>query len=91
MKPLALTDDQLTAIYQAAGPIPPDLRGAFLESVASKLAGEAVVGDGSVARACREAQREFWKAPDLSGTRVGVGNIADGSIISHARRQHYSS
>jgi hypothetical protein len=66
MRPLALTDDQLDAVRRAAEPLAPDLRAPFLETVARLLAHEPVVGDGSVARACREAQREFWKAPDLS-------------------------
>lgn len=68
MPPLALTDSQLDAVYRAAGPIPPDVRGAFLEEVAQRLAGHEI-GDGAVYRAVMEAQRKFWSPPDLSAAR----------------------
>jgi hypothetical protein len=45
--------------------LPPDARGAFLERVAARLAGQ-VLGDGLVARTCRELQREYLDPPDLS-------------------------
>jgi hypothetical protein len=45
MPPLALTDSELDAVYRAAGPIPPAVRGAFLEEVAQRLAGREL-GDG---------------------------------------------
>jgi hypothetical protein len=48
-----------------ARPLPPDARGAFLERVAARLAGQ-VLGDGLVARTCRELQREYLDPPDLS-------------------------
>jgi hypothetical protein len=65
MPPLALTDSQLDAVYRAAGPIPPDVRGAFLEEVAQRLAGHEI-GDGAVYRVVMEVQRKFWSPPDLS-------------------------
>jgi hypothetical protein len=65
--PLALTDAQLTAVYQAAGPLAPAVRPAFLELVAQGLAGAGEVGDGTVARVCAEVQRRFWVPPDLPG------------------------
>jgi hypothetical protein len=39
MPPLALSDDQLTAIMQAAAPLPFDRRAAFLEEIAAQLRG----------------------------------------------------
>jgi hypothetical protein len=64
--PLALTDSQLDAVYRAAGPLAPAVRGAFLELVAQNLAAIGEIGDGAVARVCAEAQRRFWIPPDLS-------------------------
>jgi hypothetical protein len=65
MPPIALTDSELEAVYRAAGPIPPAVRGAFLEEVAQRLAGREV-GDGLVYRVVMEVQRKFWSPPDLS-------------------------
>jgi hypothetical protein len=48
-----------------AAPLHPDVRPAFLESVAQALAGRQL-GDGLIARTCREAQQHFWIPPDLS-------------------------
>src|SRR3954454_21546148 len=56
-KPIALTDNQMTAIMRAAEPLQPDDRGPFLERVAARL--QAIeIGDGSVGRVCRELQRD---------------------------------
>jgi hypothetical protein len=64
-KPLALTDEQLDAVYRAAKPLDPDLRGLFLETVAQTLTREPTLGDGAVHRACREAQKLYWQPPNL--------------------------
>ena len=64
-RPLRLTDDQLDIIRRAAVPVHPHDRAAYLEAVAELLAGREI-GDGSVARAAREAQRRFRNPPDLS-------------------------
>jgi hypothetical protein len=64
--PLGLTDTQLDMVYVAAKPLDPDLRGQFLERVAQTLTREPMLGDGAVHRACREAQKVYWHAPDLS-------------------------
>jgi hypothetical protein len=73
MPPLfSLSDEQMDTVRRAAEPLHPVLRAPFLQTVANLLAGEAI-GDGSVARACREAQREFVRprAPEVS--RLGTG------------------
>jgi hypothetical protein len=68
-RPLALSDSQLDAVLRAAAPLQPVDRDAFLVLVAARLRGVGMIGDGVVARVCKEAQREFWDAPDLSRSR----------------------
>lgn len=57
--PLALTDAQLTAVYQAAGPLEPRDRASFLEALAGVLRGRNEIGDGELHQAIRETQRQF--------------------------------
>jgi hypothetical protein len=64
-RPLALSDEQMSAILTAAEPLPPDLRSPFLAAVAHALQGREPLGDGLVFRTIRELQREFFRAPDL--------------------------
>ena len=49
-------------ITDAAGPIPPPRRQAFLELVDARLRGE-ILTPAAVVRACAELQREFRIAP----------------------------
>jgi hypothetical protein len=63
-KPLALTDDQMTAIQRAAEPLHPHDRGVYLERVAQILDG-CEIRDGLVARAARQAQAELWRPPTI--------------------------
>jgi hypothetical protein len=60
--PLKLTDAELDAVFSAARPLDPDTRDPFLRAVAHALlqdcAGE--VGPSTVARVCRELQRQFF-------------------------------
>ena len=66
-QPLALTDDQLTAILHGAQPLRPHDRHDFLREVANALAnGGGPVGDGDVNRAIRSAQKKFFDPPILS-------------------------
>jgi hypothetical protein len=58
---LSLSDSQLSAIMAAAHPLQPAARAGFLEAVAARLAGEPEPGDGTVARAARELQRQFFE------------------------------
>jgi hypothetical protein len=64
-RPLALDDSQITTIMSFARPLSPDDRDVFLQRVANVLAGQPVLGDGIVARVCREIFKEHWKAPEL--------------------------
>jgi hypothetical protein len=65
---LKLTDAQLDTVYNAAGPLHADDRGAFLERVAEMLTGHEI-GDGSVGRAVALAQERYFRPPDLSKAR----------------------
>jgi hypothetical protein len=62
---LSLSDEELTAIMHAAGPLPPASRGAFLQEVASELSRCPVVGPGLLGRVCRELQRKHFDPPNL--------------------------
>jgi hypothetical protein len=69
-RPLALSDQQLDAVMCAAAPLRPADRDPFLILVAQRLNGHTL-GDGLVARVCREVQAEFWNL--LDGVRTGTG------------------
>jgi hypothetical protein len=66
--PIRLTDAELAMVLQAARPLAPHQRGAFLQAVAGELVrlGDQV-GPGAVHRICAVVQRRFFDAPDLSG------------------------
>ena len=69
--PLALTDDQMRIVLDAAAPLLPAARSAFLRRVAQLLRGERELAEGVVSRACRAAQAEFLAratAPAIDGT-----------------------
>jgi hypothetical protein len=59
---LRLTDDQLAMIGNFARPLHHLDRGPFLQTVARLLA-DCEIGDGTVSRAARKAQREFLRPP----------------------------
>ena len=65
MSPIALIDEQLDIVRRAAEPLQPHDRGVFLQTVAELLNGHEI-GDGVVARAAREAQARFMRAPDFA-------------------------
>jgi hypothetical protein len=65
MPPIALTDAQLTAVFEAARPLAVASRDAFLLDLAADLAGIADIGDGDVARAIRAVQRKHFDPPEL--------------------------
>jgi hypothetical protein len=62
MPPIALTDAQLTAVFEAARPLAVRDRDAFLLELAAALAGVPDPGDGDVARAIRAVQRRHFHA-----------------------------
>jgi hypothetical protein len=61
-----LNDDQQRAILAAAQPLDPQRQHDFLSAVCERLQALPEVGDGSVARVVREAQREFFDPPNMS-------------------------
>jgi hypothetical protein len=63
MPPIALTDAQLTAVFDAARPLAVASRDAFLLDLAAALAGITDPGDGDVARAIRAVQRKHFDPP----------------------------
>jgi len=58
---IALSDDEMSAVLDAARPLPPKLRAEFLEAVAAEL--EHQHGPGAIYRACRELQKKFFDPP----------------------------
>jgi hypothetical protein len=65
MPPLRLSDSELDAVFAAARPIAVERRDAFLQQVASRLAGEGELGPGVVYRVAAQVQREYFDPPDL--------------------------
>jgi hypothetical protein len=63
--PIAITDEQLTHIVQAAAPISAELRNEVVEAVMAELASMGEIGDGTVGRAIRVHQRRFFNPPEL--------------------------
>ena len=61
--PLALTGTQMTAVLNAARPLSPSQRSAFLAALAIQFSGRSEVGDGELGRALRELQREHFDPP----------------------------
>jgi hypothetical protein len=72
MFPFALTDSQLNIILAAAEPLAPSDRARFLVDVAERLRGQ-VIGDGLIARVCRDARAAYWRPPNLDERRLVSG------------------
>ena len=70
MKPIALSDEQLTAIMRAAAPLPPADRRPFLEEVTRELQSQPTIGDGVVGRVCAELQRAYLQPPMVFERRI---------------------
>ena len=67
--PAELTENQLYTILRAMRPLPIADQDRFYDDVVDALAG-LEIGDGVVARICREVQRKYWDPPD---TRLTIG------------------
>ena len=68
MPPIRLSDAELDAVFAAARPLAVRDRDAFLAHVADQLSACVEIGPGSVAKACREAQRLFFDPPQLGNS-----------------------
>jgi len=66
---LKLSDVEMTAIVDAAAPLPVERRDGFLQAVAASLQSYGEIGPGAIHRVCAEAQRAFFDPPDLSRSR----------------------
>jgi len=75
-RPLRLDDAQITHIMRSARILAPGDRDAFLRQVAAVLEQQAEIGDGIVARVCREVQRLYWTPPAIDGRGLGEGKYA---------------
>jgi hypothetical protein len=64
MPPLALTDDELSAIQRAAAPVHPQQRSAFLQALAKELELHPIIGPGLVHRLAAELQRRDVISPE---------------------------
>ena len=74
MPPIRLTDEELSAVFAAAGPLPVNRRDAFLQDVATLLRHCSEIGPGHVYRAIAEAQRAHFDPPALvAGAQIGRG------------------
>jgi hypothetical protein len=70
-KPLALSDDELSAVLAAARPIAVERRDAFLQQIASTLSNCAEISPGLVHRVCAEVQRKFFVPPTMAVGTAG--------------------
>jgi hypothetical protein len=69
-RPIALTDEQMSAVLAASHPLPADRRSAFLEHVARELANAPMLGDGAVHRVVAEVRRIYFDVPDMGRADV---------------------
>jgi hypothetical protein len=76
MKPVALSDASLAAIFDAARPLPVHIRDSFLKDVAVLLSDCGEIGDGAVYRAVMQVQKRYFDPPDLgqAGGRMPRGS-----------------
>jgi hypothetical protein len=65
-RPIAISDQQLSAIMRAAEPLSPADRGQFLSALADALRDEDELGDGVLGRTIRRVIRPFFKPPTLT-------------------------
>lgn len=73
-QPIRLSDDQMSAVLAASTPLPPDLRGAFLETCAREIAALPMIGDGILHRVIMNVQRRYFRPPlatEVTGHKVG--------------------
>jgi hypothetical protein len=66
MPPLALSDEELDLVMRPAAPLPRARCNGFLQAIAEALKDCREPGPGAAFRICREQQRKFFDAPDVS-------------------------
>jgi hypothetical protein len=87
MSPLALTNQQFSALIRAAEPLQHCDRDPFLRPVARYFSGRTTpIGDGEFFRALRHLQREFWRPPAVAQAGPRYDNrstkLKDGAPIA---------
>jgi hypothetical protein len=64
MKPLALSDEELTIVMNVCAPLQPHERSALLAKLTEHLRGaRAEIGPGGLHRLARELLRQVWRPP----------------------------
>ena len=67
--PLALTDAELQAVFDACRPLQPRDRDAFLKDLAEEVTRMPVIGPGALHRVIATVQRRHFDPPDLNGNK----------------------
>jgi hypothetical protein len=62
-RPLALSDEQMDAVFRACAPLTYVDRSRFLLALADRLRHEPELGDGAIYKAIRELQKQHWRPP----------------------------
>jgi hypothetical protein len=71
MPPLALSDDDLSAIMRAAAPLQVHQRDSFLRDIAIELSKLPAIGPGAVYRVIVDLQRKHFDAPHFRSGPAG--------------------
>jgi hypothetical protein len=74
-RPIAVSDEQLSAIMRAVEPLQPLERSAFLAALAPLLRGRNDVGDGELHRLIRELLRQTWHPPHVAAGPQSHRNV----------------
>ena len=80
--PIALSDEQLSAIMRACEPLRPDARAGFLEAVAAALQ-DREMGDGTVYLAIARAQKLSAASQDGQSAVEGRPCVISVAMLSH--------
>jgi hypothetical protein len=83
--PICLTDAQMSAVFAASHPLPPNRRGPFLEACAHALARLPMIGDGDVHRVVMAVQRKYFDPPAFGSDSGGKYNGKFNRVARRAR------
>jgi hypothetical protein len=84
----ALTDYQRSILLAAAQPLTPEQRRAFMTAVTERLVGIAEVGEGTVARVCREIQKQFFDPANLAKLQVAEQRLLRADVNPSKKKRH---
>jgi hypothetical protein len=80
MRPIRLSDEELSHVLQAARPLPVEGRDSFLQEVATLLGACPDAGPGDVMRAIAVAQRRHFDPPELEHQGLPRWSRKDGGF-----------